>query len=413
MFTDFSALIIVSLVAKFRNSIPFLLKAYFLLFIFYLLVLVEILRLGVLSENNVLMILIPFIAILALSRRQFWIINILTLLAYGVVAYFFLTNQIPSDYPLYNSSLTNWISRLTMLSIVAFVVLVIFNQFNKKYLQIIGELTAGNEQLKKNELELNIYKDQLQHLVDKRTEELTTKVEELKKTQLQLLQSEKMASLGVLSAGVGHEINNPLNFISNGFEAIKNNLGEAKSAPGMDHYIAAVEEGVKRISRIVKGLSQYSRNDEGLIQECDLKEITENCLLLLNKQLVQKIDVTMNFTNGHQLVMGNLTELHQVVGNILFNAIEAIVGDGEISINSNIINGELVLIIGDNGIGIKEEHLTKVLDPFFTTKPAGSGTGLGLAICTQIMKKHSGKMEIESEYGNGTKVTISFPLLKK
>lgn len=287
---------------------------------------------------------------------------------------------------------------------------------------------------KKNALELEKYRTRLEHLVQERTEELAAANEELtasnellfdqrrelelalknlKDTQNLLVQSEKMASLRVLAAGVAHEINNPLNFIHGGVMAIENYIRENQNT----HYnelkpiIEAIETGVKRVSHIVESLNRYSRRDDSSHELCDIHTIIENCLLMLDSQLKNRISVEKNYTQNPYSLLGNEGKLHQAFLNIISNSVQAITNDGKIFIASNIENEKFKLSISDTGCGICQENLSKVVDPFFTTKDPGMGTGLGLAITYSIVKEHLGEIVFESTPGSGTTVTVFLPIL--
>jgi signal transduction histidine kinase len=271
----------------------------------------------------------------------------------------------------------------------------------KKLDAAIEELRATNEELNdKNEIINN------QNLALKET------VRQLKQTQAQLLQAEKMASLGVLTAGVAHEINNPLNFILGGITGLENylkvekNLGNEQTSL----YIESIKTGIDRASSIVSELNQLSHTKAIFNEDCALHSIIENCLLFLTDHLKNNIRVQKKLAEGELFVCGNIGQLHQVFFNVLMNAVQSIKDKGLITITTT-KKDELVSIeISDTGCGISQDHLSKIMDPFFTTKEPGQGTGLGLSIAYNIIHAHEGQIRILSEINRGTSVTIILPI---
>lgn len=244
---------------------------------------------------------------------------------------------------------------------------------------------------------------------DKKNKELQRNNKELKHTQKLLITSEKMASLGVLAAGVGHEINNPLNFIKNGIEALSKKLEDNKDEE-LKTYFKIVNEGVDRATNIVKSLSHFSRKGPSVDERCNIHEIIENCLLILHNKIRNKVRVITNFTNKGAVLHGNEGRLHQAMMNIIANAEQAISEVGNLKITTQIAGDNMEIIIEDDGEGIPEENLMKISDPFFTTKPPGEGTGLGLFITYSIIQEHNGNIEVSSNIGEGSRFTITLPL---
>jgi signal transduction histidine kinase len=239
--------------------------------------------------------------------------------------------------------------------------------------------------------------------------------EELKTTQQNLIQSEKMASLGTLAAGISHEINNPLNFIHGGVnlinQYIKDNFPERIEE--IQPIIEAINTGVNRTTKIINSLNHYNKSDTLPFSNCDLHAIMDDCIIMLHNLHKNRIEILKQYTKTPYKFMGNEGKLHQAFLNILTNAIQAIYDRGVITIFTDIRNDEFKIKITDNGQGITKEIIKNIFDPFFTTKDPGRGTGLGLSITYDIIQQHHGLIEFESQLGEGTKVLIILPLKVK
>ncbi len=270
------------------------------------------------------------------------------------------------------------------------------------------ELQAINEELQSNNEELFEKND----IINNKNTELQTALDHLKETQSHLLQADKMASLGTLTAGVAHEINNPLNYIMGSLVGLTNyfeNYG-SEDKQKTEILLSSINTGIERISSIVQGLNQFSRNNESMDEDCDIHAILDNCFAMLQNETKYKADVIKNYAGENILTKGNVGKLHQVFLNILANSIHALSNKGHIIAKTRIENENVVIKITDDGTGIEKKFLNQIIDPFFTTKPAGEGTGLGLSLTYTIIKEHKGKMEFESELNEGTKVIITLPL---
>ncbi len=306
----------------------------------------------------------------------------------------------------------------------------ISNDADKKIIHAVVRDITDRKQAEK---ELEKHQNHLELLVKERTEELATSNEELLSTnedlhnqreeleavllnlqnaQKQLVQAEKMASLGVLASGVAHEINNPLNFIKGGIFGLEQyfdeNLKEHKNevAP----LIEGVNVGIERAANIVTSLNHYSRQDNSNVSECDIHSIIDNSLIMLRNQIVNNIDIKKDYTDKTYSLLANEGKLHQAMLNILSNAVQAIDDKGTINIETTISKNNIAIFISDTGCGITAENMPKILDPFFTTKEAGQGKGLGLSITYNIIKEHNGSIKIDSKVGHGTTVKITLPL---
>jgi signal transduction histidine kinase len=268
-------------------------------------------------------------------------------------------------------------------------------------LKIVNDelLTSNNEISLKNEI------------IIKQNDQLKEALDSLKNTHNQLIQAEKMASLGILTDGVAHEINNPLNYLMGASEGLDSYFQENGSTDKIttDILVHSIRTGVDRISAIVKSLNQFGRDNAKFDENCDVHSIIDNCLIILNNQLQNRILVKKDFTGEDAIIKGNVGKLHQVFLNILTNAIQAIVNEGEIRIQTIKKDTSLFIQIVDNGCGINPDDMLRITDPFFSTKPAGKGTGLGLSITYSILKEHNGSIEIESEMNKGTTAKITIP----
>lgn len=273
---------------------------------------------------------------------------------------------------------------------------------------------------------LEKHKNELESKVDERTKELNEKNTELKasnqklaktlqnlqKTQLQLVQSEKMATLGTLTSGVAHEINNPLNYIMGAYLGLVNYFDKYKSFDKKKTHIIlkSINMGIDKISKIVNGLNQFSRNNDNMDEDCDLHSILNNSFEILNSQTKNTIKIIKNYSDKKIITKGNSGKLHQVFLNLFSNSIQAVSEKGIIKVTTKIDNKNVIIKIKDNGIGVDKKILDKIIDPFFTTKPPGEGTGLGLSIAISIIKEHNGILKIDSELNSGSEVLINLPL---
>ncbi|HAN19436.1 MAG: hypothetical protein A2X13_02060 [Bacteroidetes bacterium GWC2_33_15] len=283
------------------------------------------------------------------------------------------------------------------------------------------------------ENQLKEYNQRLEYIVKERTEELQTANEELQSTneelynqrenleltlkklkdaQEQLIQTEKMASLGILTAGVAHEINNPINYIYNGSMAIENYIKEKfpDHAESLKPLFNAINTGIARTTNIIKSLNNYSRTNENTNSECNIHDIIDNCLTMLFNQYKNRIQIFKKYAKDLPQFKANESTLHQLFINVLTNAIQAIEGEGKISIKTSITNNNIEIHITDTGKGISTENLKHIYDPFFTTKDPGKGTGLGLSIVQRIIQEHKGTIQCKSQLNKGTEIIVYLPI---
>lgn len=285
-------------------------------------------------------------------------------------------------------------------------------EYNQQLEIIVKERT---EQLEATNEELMASNEELYEkgeIIIAKNKELEHALNHLKETQMQLFQAEKMASLGILTAGVAHEVNNPLNYLMGVYVGLQSYFQEhgRNDVKKIDILLNSMQVGIERISTIVTGLNQFSRNSDSLEETCDIHAIIDNCVTMLSNKLKHKVELTKNYAPDKIIVKGNVGRLHQVFLNIISNALQAIPDKGNIIIKTKITEAKAKIEIIDDGIGIDKKFLSKITDPFFTTKAPGEGTGLGLSIVQTIIKEHHGEMKFESEVNEGTKVVLSFPL---
>ncbi|PCI04795.1 MAG: hypothetical protein COB81_02575 [Flavobacteriaceae bacterium] len=247
-------------------------------------------------------------------------------------------------------------------------------------------------------------------IINSQNKELKESLYNLKNTKNQLCQVDKMASLGILTAGVAHEINNPLNFILGGVTCLEKYCQAKKcNDDKVKMFIKGIHTGVDRVSAIVKGLNEMSRTNDSLSETCDIHDIIENCLLIVSSHLKHRIKIVKDYSNNEVVVLGNIGQLHQVFLNILINASQAIKNEGVISITTKVRNNKVQIQILDDGCGVEKNILPNIIDPFFTTKEPGTGTGLGLSITYNVIQSHKGTLSFTSELNKWTKVVIVLP----
>ncbi len=270
--------------------------------------------------------------------------------------------------------------------------------------------------------------------------------EELKITQRQLIQSSKLASIGQLAAGVAHEINNPIGYVSNNinvlheysnkfvtlFDMFLKLMALLQDNPQLQQPIQDIhtyiekndisfmltdvkalilesKTGMSRVIDIVASLKTFARMDQDDVHRVNINEVIESNLKIVWNEIKYKCTVEKNFGDLPDLACYP-SQLHQVFTNLLVNASQAIEESGIIKITTNFDGHNIKISIADSGSGIPKECLDKIFDPFFTTKPIGIGTGLGLSVTYGIIQNHHGQIDIQSEINKGTTVMITLPL---
>ena len=234
--------------------------------------------------------------------------------------------------------------------------------------------------------------------------------EELQRTQKLLVESEKMAALGKLSASIAHEVNNPLGIINNYLQILS-----IREMPKdvYSNYIKILKEEVKRIAGIVNQLLDFYRPHQDIVVEVDLKRVIAESLTLLSHLFTKtRVDVQMDIQKNLPVISGSPEKLKQVFLNLLMNAIEALPRGGKVKISAKMKGQDIEIEVGDNGAGIVKENLSKIFEPFYTTKER-DGIGLGLSVCYGIVQWHQGNISVHNNSDGGATFRISLPIKRK
>jgi len=321
--------------------------------------------------------------------------------------------------------------------LVLILVIVILNRY------FIKRKANINLHIKNKEIE-----SQKDHLVllnyelEKQKSELNITLKDLTQAQTQLVQSEKMASLGLLTAGVAHELNNPLNFINSSINPLQRNMGDlfsllnkyetpideknqsreiSEMKEEMDYsfviketmnLLRGIKEGATRSEDIVKDLRTFSRMDENEYKGVNIHEGIDSTLLLLHHKMQDRISIHKEYGNL-QAVECLPGKLNQVFMNILTNSILAIEDTGDIYIGTSVVDDMARITMRDNGIGMSDETMGHIFEPFFSTRAVGKGTGLGLSITYSIIQEHEGTIEVFSKPGEGSEFVITLPFIRR
>ena len=257
---------------------------------------------------------------------------------------------------------------------------------------------------------------QYQRKVSKQNQVLESTIEQLKETESLLVQTEKLASLGRMSAGIIHEINNPLNFATTGLYTLRNK-GKHLAPEQQQEYqeiLSDVEDGIKRVKNIVSDLRIFTHPDTESRDQVEVSEVVAMALRFLSNEWKDKVHVHRQLAE-HQTIWANKNKLIQVLVNLLQNSIYALQHKSfeneqpSIWLTGQLQNGKSILTVRDNGAGIGAEHLDKIFDPFFTTKDVGEGMGLGLSICYRIVQEFEGRISVRSERDKFCEFTLEFP----
>lgn len=270
---------------------------------------------------------------------------------------------------------------------------------------------------------LDALNDELQHanvnleqIVERRTRDLQQALKDIRSQQAQLIQSEKMASLGQMVAGVAHEINTPLGYASSNVEIVRDLIQgleqqvDEETRGEFDMLLADAKYGLEQIGELVMSLKNFSRVDRSQTESFDVNEGLETSLKICHNQLKERVQVERQFGEVAKINCAP-SQLNQVFLNLINNAAQAIDGEGKITLSTE-QDGERVLIrVRDTGCGMDEQTRAHIFEPFFTTKPVGEGTGLGLSIVFRIIEDHGGEISVASQPGEGTEFLISLPVV--
>jgi hemerythrin-like metal-binding protein len=302
-------------------------------------------------------------------------------------------------------------------------------------------LVQSNLAVKKSQEALAEVNKSLEIRVLERTKDLTDTLTQLQQTQHRLLQSEKLAAVGQLAAGVAHEINNPVGFVTSNVSSLSDYVGQLFEL--IDQYQATLSalpaelratleaaskqidldylredipsllresrEGLDRVKGIVSGLRDFSRADDGQWIPTDLSQTLESALKIANNAIKNRATVVKELADL-PLVPCIASQISQVLVNLLVNAAQAVSPPGVITLRSGVAGESVWLEISDNGCGMTEEVKRRIFEPFFTTKAVGQGTGLGLSISWEIMQRHRGHIDVTSAPGMGTTFHLSLPI---
>jgi signal transduction histidine kinase len=277
----------------------------------------------------------------------------------------------------------------------------------RSHLNVAKRLVESDDQLKK-------YATQMEQIAEVRAK--------------QLIHADRLATLGTLAAGITHEISSPITYVSantdsvlNHWQKVRNFIQEnlkdkteavATSIKKIDKSLARISSGTFRIIKIVRGISSFSRKEHAQKERINIHDCIDLALQLCQNQLKYNIQVHKNYLSDIPMVLGNQHEIEQVFVNLISNAAHAMsqVHKGNLILSSQVIDNNILVNIKDNGIGIANNDLENIWDPFFTTKPEEKGTGLGLSICKEIIAKHNGHISVESICGEGSCFKVSLPI---
>jgi signal transduction histidine kinase len=258
---------------------------------------------------------------------------------------------------------------------------------------------------------------QYQGKLSKQNQVLESTIEQLKETETQLVQTEKLASLGRMSAGIIHEINNPLNFATTGLFTLRNKSKYIADdqREEYDEILKDVEDGIVRVKNIVTDLRMFTHPETESRDQVELTEVLSASLRFLSAEWRNRVVIEQHLAE-HQTVWANKNKLIHVLTNLLQNSLDALKGKTfetpekpTIWIEGRMEGGRSILVVRDNGTGIEKEHLDKIFDPFYTTKDVGEGMGLGLAMCYRIVQDCDGRIQVRTEPGQFCEFTLEFP----
>jgi signal transduction histidine kinase len=373
-----------------------------------------------------------------------------------MAAPWYIMIEIPLSDVFRNTNSLKLISTTLLLASLLLLSYLIYNIIDRRskenaILATLLKVEQSESRLKETELELKRYQVHLEEIVNERTgevqklnkkltfannelfgineqilqqkEELGVTLDQLKQVQEKLIISEKMASLGLFTAGIAHEINNPVNFISAGTSTLFEKLDNLKKSEVADNkefikfftdvdiFRNAISTGIARITEIIMSLRNYSGSNSEVFISYNPERCIKDALIILNNKFKHRITIIEDY-DTERVIDCIPGKLNQVFVNLLSNAIDAIPEKGKIFISTKYRDHVFEVEIRDNGIGIKADSISSLFDPFYTTKDIGKGVGLGLYIVYGIIDQHKGKIDIKSEEGKGTSFTILLPVRK-
>jgi len=253
--------------------------------------------------------------------------------------------------------------------------------------------------------------DRISHVV-----ELAHEVTELRRTRQRAVRAEKLAALGELAGKVAHEVNNPNAIISGKTRLLLSEHADELS-PRTAEELAKIVELSDRVARIVQGLLSYTRPSHGMPAAVDIRDPIAKALAMVETRAARAgVRLEQYLPEALPEAHVNAQEMEQVFLNLFLNALDAMPDGGLLSVTASPekaddeVTGRLVVVVEDDGTGIPPQHVERVFEPFFTTKPEGSGTGLGLPVCMGLVRSNRGTIQLESDQGGGTRVTLRLPL---
>jgi two-component system, NtrC family, sensor kinase len=392
------------------------------------------------------------------ANRLFFLIAVLPFILLNVIGIggYFISQLFNLHFPRVDAWSDEWMPLLFTIAIlwmVLFFSWILFRRYDDQKKEIAQQAVDNERLAKEKEMErsqlIEQQKIELEKTVDERTAELKNSLENLQLTQKQLIQSEKMASLGELTAGIAHEIQNPLNFVNNFSEVSnelisemveevdKGNTTEVKAiAEDIKQNLEKINHHGKRADAIVKGMLQHSRQTSGAKEPAEINAVADEYLRLAYHGLRAK-DNSFNATmqTDFDETIGKINIVPQDIGRVLLNlynnAFYAVkqkqkeatsqeatpfekvtpLYEPTVSVSTKRSGNQVSISVSDNGNGIPQKAIDKIFQPFFTTKPTGQGTGLGLSLSYDIIKAHGGEIKVETKEGEGTTFIIQLPVV--
>lgn len=436
---QFIIMLVVNVFTIYRKSLSLKVKLFVMMMGLFVIITNGLFNLGVLASAKVYIVMVPVYMSFLLGYKK----SLFTLLAlislYGGIGVLYLNGylQYTVDVNTFVHAPSSWIAEGIIIFLSAFCLLYVGRYYRSYLLEQQKKVETQNvalsrqherleylvkertEELEASNEELMSSNDALidnNKIISEQNEELSETMKQLKEAQSKLVQAEKMASLGVLTSGIAHEINNPLNYIHAGLYSLECFLEkeDIKDTAKAETIQDTIRTGVERATNIVSSLADFSRDNSNHNEKCDIHAILNNSLIMLENQLKHRVKVEKDYLAIPPIAVGNVGHLHQVMLNVISNAEQAIEKEGSIVIKTSRLHQDVLIEVSDSGTGIAPDILDKVVEPFFTTKEPGKGTGLGLSITYNIIKEHKGKLSFLPNVNNiGTIVSIQLPLFQE